>query len=79
MNIEQKVREIIAKQMEKDVSEITLEKTFIDDLEADSLDIVEMVMEMEEEFEIEIPDEDAEKIRTVKDAVNYIQKKTGKN
>jgi len=78
MNIEQKVREIIAKQLEKDVSEITLEKTFIDDLEADSLDIVEMVMEMEEEFEIEIPDEDAEKIRTVKDAVNYIQKKTGK-
>jgi len=78
MSIEQKVREIIAKQLEKDVSEITLEKTFIDDLEADSLDIVEMVMEMEEEFEIEIPDEDAEKIRTVKDAVNYIQKKTGK-
>jgi len=78
MSIEQKVREIIAKQLEKDVSEVTLEKTFIDDLEADSLDIVEMVMEMEEEFEIEIPDEEAEKIRTVKDAVNYIQKKTGK-
>ncbi len=78
MSVEKRVREIIAEQLVRDVSEVTPDKTFIDDLGADSLDIVEMVMEMEEEFEIEIPDEDAEKIRTVQDAINYIEKKIRK-
>lgn len=78
MSVEKKVREIIAEQLVKDVSEVTPNKTFIDDLGADSLDIVEMVMEMEEEFEIEIPDEDAEKIKTVQDAIAYIEKKKKK-
>lgn len=78
MNVEQKVREIISEQLVKDISEVTPDKAFIDDLGADSLDIVELVMEMEEEFGVEIPDEDAEKIRTVGDAIQYVKGKTGK-
>ncbi|NIO17311.1 MAG: acyl carrier protein [Deltaproteobacteria bacterium] len=73
MSAEQKVKEIIANQLGKELSEIPLESSFMDDLGADSLDVVELVMAMEEEFKIEIPDEDAEKIKTVKDAVEYIQ------
>ncbi|NIS74835.1 MAG: acyl carrier protein [Deltaproteobacteria bacterium] len=73
MSAEQKVKEIIANQLGKEVAEIPLESSFMEDLGADSLDVVELVMAMEEEFKIEIPDEDAENIKTVKDAVEYIQ------
>ncbi len=73
MSIEQKVKEIVAEQLERDINEVTTAASFVDDLGADSLDIVELVMKMEEEFEIEIPDEEAEKIKTVKNVVDYIQ------
>ena len=70
--IESKVTNIIVKQLGVKEDEIALEKSFIDDLGADSLDIVELVMAMEDEFGFEIPDEEAENIRTVGDAVKYI-------
>ena len=73
MPVEQRVREIVAEQLERDVNEVTNTASFIDDLGADSLDIVEMVMKMEEEFGIEIPDEEAEKIKTVNDVIQYIK------
>jgi acyl carrier protein len=73
MSVEKKVKEIVAEQLGKDVNEVTSEASFIDDLGADSLDIVELVMAMEDEFGIEIPDEEAEKIKTVKDVVEYIK------
>ncbi|GAK50320.1 acyl carrier protein [Candidatus Moduliflexus flocculans] len=69
----QKVREIVAEQLGVDVDEVTPEASFIDDLGADSLDTVELVMALEEAFEIEIPDEDAEQIKTVNDAIKYIE------
>ena len=72
-NIETKVREKIADQLGVAADEVKPESSFIEDLGADSLDIVELVMALEEEFNIEISDEDAEKIRTVKDVVGYIQ------
>jgi len=77
-NIEQRVRKIIAEQLGVNETEIKNESSFVDDLGADSLDNVELVMALEEEFECEIPDEDAEKITTVKDAVDYIENKTSK-
>ena len=67
-----KVRDIVVEQLGSDADEVTLESTFIDDLGADSLDIVELIMAFEEEFNVEIPDEAAEKIKTVQDVVNYI-------
>jgi len=70
---EEKVKQIIVEQLGVDEAEVTPTAHFVDDLGADSLDIVELVMAFEEAFEIEIPDEDAEKIQTVKDAVDYIQ------
>ena len=70
--IEPKVKGIIADQLGVGEDEIKPESSFIEDLGADSLDIVELVMAMEEEFEVEIPDEEAENIKTVQDAVNYI-------
>ncbi|HEY3490879.1 MAG TPA: acyl carrier protein [Candidatus Deferrimicrobiaceae bacterium] len=73
MSIEKKVKEIVAEQLERDINEVTTEASFVDDLGADSLDIVELVMKMEEEFSIEIPDEEAEKIKTVQNVVDYIQ------
>jgi acyl carrier protein len=73
---EEKVRSIIVEQLGVDEDEVTMEASFTDDLGADSLDIVELVMAFEEEFGIEIPDEDAEKIATVKDAVHYIDQHT---
>jgi acyl carrier protein len=73
MSVDKKVKEIVAEQLGKDVNEITTSASFIDDLGADSLDIVELVMKMEEEFGIEIPDEEAEKIKTVNDVVEYIK------
>ena len=71
---EDRVKEIIAKELEVDGKQLTPEAKFIEDLGADSLDTVELVMAFEEAFDIEIPDEDAEKIRTVKDATDYIEK-----
>ncbi|MDQ3263171.1 MAG: acyl carrier protein [Myxococcota bacterium] len=70
--VEQKVKSIIADQLGVGEDEIKPESSFIEDLGADSLDIVELVMAMEEEFEVEIPDEEAENIKTVADATNYI-------
>ena len=69
---ETKVKEIIAKELEVDVKQLEPGAKFIEDLGADSLDIVELVMAMEEEFEVEIPDEEAEHIKTVQDAINFI-------
>lgn len=77
MSVADSVKSIIAEQLGVDAAEATPEASFTDDLGADSLDIVELVMAFEEEFEIEIPDEDAEKITTVQDAVDYIQKAKG--
>lgn len=71
--VEVKVKEIIVEQLGIEDNEVTTEASFIDDLGADSLDTVELVMAFEEAFDIEIADEDAEKIKTVKDAVNYIK------
>ena len=71
-NVEQKVKGIIAEQLGVAEAEIKATSSFIEDLGADSLDIVELVMAMEEEFEVEIPDEEAENIKTVQDAINYI-------
>ena len=67
-----KVKEIIVYRLDVDEAKITLEASFKDDLEADSLDVVELVMELEDEFDLEISDDDAEKIATVGDAVSYI-------
>ena len=75
MSVEEKVKNIIVEQLGVDMESVTAEASFIDDLGADSLDIVELVMTMEEEFDLEIPDEDAEKIKTVNDVVNYIKAK----
>lgn len=75
-SIEEKVRSIIVEQLGVSEEEVTPEASFIDDLGADSLDTVELVMAFEEEFDIEIPDEDAEKIVTVKDATKYIEEHT---
>jgi acyl carrier protein len=72
MNVESKVKEIVSEQLNVGMEEIKPEAHFINDLGADSLDIVELVMAMEEEFNLEIPDEAAEKIQTVGDAVKYI-------
>lgn len=76
--VETKVKKIIVDQLDVTEDELASGASFVDDLGADSLDTVEMVMAFEEEFSIEIPDEDAEKIRTVQDAVDYIEKKSGK-
>ena len=70
---EERVKQIIVEQLGVDEGEVTPSASFQDDLGADSLDIVELVMAFEETFEIEIPDEDAEKIKTVQDAINYVQ------
>ena len=75
MSVEEKVKNIIVEQLGVDMESVTPEASFIDDLGADSLDIVELVMTMEEEFDLEIPDEDAEKIKTVSDVVSYIKAK----
>ncbi len=72
-NIEQRVRKIIAEQLGVNEAEIKNESSFVDDLGADSLDTVELVMALEEEFETEIPDEEAEKITTVQKAIDFVQ------
>ncbi len=76
MSVEAKVKDIIAKQLGVDMEKVTLEASFIEDLGADSLDTVELVMAFEESFNIEIPDEDAEKILKVQDATQYIENKS---
>ncbi len=78
--VDEKVKEIIVEQLGVEEGEVTPSASFVDDLGADSLDTVELVMALEEAFNLEIPDEEAEKIRTVKDAVDYIKKhaKSGK-
>jgi acyl carrier protein len=75
-SVEERVKQIIVEQLGVDEAEVTPTASFVDDLGADSLDIVELVMAFEEAFGIEIPDEDAEKIATVQDAINYIEKHT---
>jgi acyl carrier protein len=72
MSVEERVKEIIVEQLGVDAAQVTERAKFVDDLGADSLDTVELVMALEEEFSIEIPDEDADKIGTVGDAINYI-------
>jgi acyl carrier protein len=72
-DIETKVKEIISQQLEVSTEQLRPEASFIDDLKADSLAVVELVLALEQEFGIEIPDEDTEQIKTVKDAVNYIK------
>ena len=76
MSVEEKVKEIIVDQLGVDENQVKSEASFIDDLGADSLDTVELVMALEEEFDIEIPDEDAEKITSVQNAVDYIKGQT---
>ena len=78
MAVAEKVKSIIVEQLGVDEEEVTPDASFVDDLGADSLDIVELVMAFEEAFELEIPDEDAEKIVTVKNAIDYIEAKTAK-
>ncbi len=75
MSVEEKVIGIVSEQLQIPKEEISVDKSFVDDLKADSLDVVELVMEFEDVFKITIPDEDYEKIKTVGDAVKYIEEK----
>lgn len=74
MLIEDKVRKIIAEKLSVELAEVVPEASFVDDLGADSLDLVELIMTMEEEFDLDISDEDAEKLVTVQDAINFIKR-----
>jgi acyl carrier protein len=78
MSIEEKVKQIIVEQLPVDESKVVPDASFVEDLGADSLDVVELIMGFEDAFGIEIPDEDAEKISTVKDAIDYIERATAK-
>ena len=73
MSIEDKIKEIIAEKLSVEMSEVVPEASFVDDLGADSLDLVELVMTMEEEFDTDISDEDAEQLVTVQDAINFVK------
>ena len=75
MEIENKVREIVCQQLDVEPGQVKMETSFVDDLGADSLAVVELVLALEEAFEIDVPDEDTEKLRTFKDAVEYIAAK----
>ena len=77
--LEDKIKEIIIEQLGVSAQEVVPEASFIDDLGADSLDIVELVMALEEEWGLEIPDDDAEKIQTIQDAINYIEERVKDN
>jgi acyl carrier protein len=72
MSVEDRVKKIISEKLSVDITEVVPDASFVDDLGADSLDLVELIMSMEEEFDIDIPDEDAENITKVKDAIDYI-------
>ena len=74
MSVEEKVKKIIAEKLSVDLEEVVPEASFVDDLGADSLDLVELIMSMEEEFDTDISDEDAEQITTVKDAIDFVNK-----
>jgi acyl carrier protein len=76
-SVDEKIKKIICEQLDVGEKDVVPAASFVDDLGADSLDQVELIMAMEEEFDISIPDEDAEKIATVQDAINYIKKATG--
>lgn len=76
MSVEKRIKEIVAEQLGVEEAQVTNEASFMDDLGADSLDTVELVMALEEEFDIEISDENAEKIQTVQDAIDYISEHT---
>ena len=76
-SVEEKIKNIICEQLDVDEKNVVPEASFVDDLGADSLDQVELIMAMEEEFDISIPDEDAETIRTLQDAIDYIKKAVG--
>ena len=78
-SIEERLKEIIIKQFGEGEKTVTRETSFVNDLGADSLDVVELVMELEDEFDVSIPDEDAEKMQTVGDAVKFINEHTQKN
>ena len=75
MEVENKVREIVCQQLDVDPDQVKMETSFVEDLGADSLAVVELVLALEEEFEMDIPDEDTEKLRSFKDAVDYIKSK----
>ncbi len=77
-NVEEKVKDIIVEELGVEREKLTSEASFMEDLGADSLDMVELVMAFEKEFDIDIPDEDAEKLRTVGDAMDYLNEKIGK-
>ena len=77
-NVEDRVKDIIVEELGVEREKLTTEASFMEDLGADSLDTVELVMAFEKEFDIDIPDEDAEKLRTVGDAMNYLHEKIGK-
>ena len=78
MSVEQRVKQIIVEQLGVDEAQVDLSASFVDDLGADSLDIVELVMAFEEEFSVEVPDEDAEKLQTVGDVIKYIDERAKK-
>ncbi len=73
VDVAQRIIELIAEQLDRDAAEISPEMSFADDLGADSLDLVELIMNVEEEFNIEVPDDEAEKIKFVKDAIDYVK------
>lgn len=79
VNVEERVRTIICEQLAVDAEKVKPAASFIEDLGADSLDIVELVMTMEEEFDMDIPDEEAEKMKTVADVINYVSAKSNAN
>jgi len=75
MNLEEKVKNLVVTQLGVDADKVTKDSSFVDDLGADSLDTVELVMAFEEEFDMEIPDEDAQKMRKISDVINYLKDK----
>ena len=79
MSVEDKLKAIIIEQLSVGEQEVVNEASFLDDLGADSLDVVELVMAIEEEYGIEIPDDDAEKLQTVQDAITYVEERTAKD
>ena len=79
MSVEERIREIIVEQLGALPGQVVPEASLIDDLGADSLDIVELVMAIEEAFNLEIPDDDAEKIHTIQDAISYVEERTSKD